>query len=187
MTSCSRLGVAGVALALVFALAGCADGPPATRPAPDVAPDAYRLGSGDRVRIDVFGEESLSGERSVDGTGMIAAPLVGAVPAEGLTTADLGSELETRLADFVRDPDVTVQVVSFRPFYIVGEVQQPGSYAYVEGMTAINAVAMGGGYTYRARKGDFVLQRRDLGEPLVAEAATPVLPGDVITVRERYF
>ncbi|MDZ5649598.1 polysaccharide biosynthesis/export family protein [Nitrospirillum sp. BR 11828] len=161
-------------------------------PAPGgVAAADYQLGPGDRVRITVFGQQDLSGEYAVDGSGTLSFPLVGQVHAGSLTAGELGKSLESSLSpNYIKNPHVSVEVLSYRPFYILGEVKTPGSYAYVSGMTVLNAVALAGGFTYRAREDDFRLQRtaKDGSKTQVdAEPTTPVQPGDVITVRERYF
>ena len=152
---------------------------------------AYRLGSGDRVRITVYGQPELTGEYQVDGTGQLAFPLIGQVQAGGLTGQGLEKALVDKLKpDYLKNPSVSVEVLTYRPFYIVGEVKQPGSYPYVTGMSVINAIALAGGFTYRARESSFYLSRTGPnGEKtrLDATPETPVMPGDVITVRERYF
>ena len=150
----------------------------------------YTLGSGDRVRVSVFGEPSLSGEYQVDGSGKLAFPLIGQVQAGGLTASALQARLAAALSpDYVKNPSVGVEVLSYRPFYIVGEVRTPGSYPYVAGMSVINGVALAGGFSYRAKKDDFYVTRTvgSKKERLDADAETPVKPGDVITVRERFF
>jgi len=150
----------------------------------------YRLGSGDRVRINVFGEPSLSGDYQVDGLGKLSFPLVGEVTAGGLTASELQARLVSSLSpDYVKNPSVSIEILSYRPFYIVGEVRTPGSYPYVAGMSVINGVALAGGFTYRAKKEDFYLTRTvgSKKERLDATQETPVEPGDVITVRERFF
>jgi protein involved in polysaccharide export with SLBB domain len=152
---------------------------------------AYRLGSGDRVRVTVYGQPELTGEYQVDGTGQLAFPLIGQIQAGGLTGIGLEQALVDKLKpDYLKNPSVSVEVLTYRPFYIVGEVRQPGSYPYVTGMSVINAIALAGGFTYRARESSFYLSRTGPnGEKkrLDASPETPVLPGDVITVRERYF
>lgn len=156
-----------------------------------VVDQGYRLGSGDRVRITVFGQPELTGEYQVDGTGQLAFPLIGQVQAGGLTGPGLEDALVGKLKpNYLKNPSVSVEVLTYRPFYIVGEVRQPGSYPYVTGMSVINAIALAGGFTYRARESSFYLSRTGAnGEKkrLDASPETPVLPGDVITVRERYF
>lgn len=162
--------------------------PPGGTPAQ--SPD-YRLGPGDRVRIIVFNQKDMTGEYLVDGTGLLSFPLIGQVKAGGLTAGELEREITNKLKpDYLRDPNVSVVVLTYRPFYIVGEVKTPGSYAYVTGMTVINAVALAGGFTYRAREGSFYVDRtgKDGKKSRIdASPETPVVPGDVITVRERYF
>lgn len=152
---------------------------------------SYRLGPGDRVRIVVYGEKDLSGEYSVDGSGMLSFPLIGQMSAAGLSADALARAIQSRLSpDYLRDPNVSAEILTYRPFYIVGEVKTPGSYPYVSGMTVLNAVALAGGFTYRARDDKFYLNRTADGggkEQLDATPDSKVEPGDVITVRERYF
>jgi len=122
---------------------------------------------------------------------MLAFPLIGQVRAGGMTAHQLEREIESKLKpDYLRDPNVSVVVLTYRPFYIVGEVKTPGSYPYVSGMTIINAVALAGGFTYRAKESSFYLTRTEKDGQKKRVDATPdttVQPGDVITVRERYF
>jgi polysaccharide export outer membrane protein len=150
----------------------------------------YRLGNGDQIRLTVYDEPDLSGQFTVDGAGRLTLPLVGTVKADGLTAREVEKLIARKLKpDYLKNPDVTVEVMSYRPFYIVGEVRAPGSYPYVDGMTVINAVARAGGFTYRAREENFYIKRTTEGNTsrLDARPETPVFPGDVITVRERYF
>jgi len=150
----------------------------------------YRLGSGDKVRVSVFGEPSLSGEYQVDDSGKLTFPLIGQIDAGGLTASGLQARLASALSpEYVKNPSVNVEIMSYRPFYIVGEVRTPGSYPYIAGMSVLKGVAIAGGFTYRAKKDDFYLTRT-VGAKKVqldANAETPVEPGDVITVRERFF
>lgn len=150
----------------------------------------YRLGAGDRVRVTVFGEPEMTGEFAVDGSGGLAMPLIGYVGASGRTAAQLERRLRDKLhPDYLRDPSVTVEVVAYRPFYIVGEVNKPGSYPYVSSMTVLNAVALAGGFTRRARQGSFYIKRGERAPARRLDAApdSVVLPGDVVTVRRRLF
>jgi polysaccharide export outer membrane protein len=174
----------GVAL-----LAGCAApketcGPEAATRSDDAA---YRLGPGDLVRVNVFGQADLSGEFRLGGEGDLALPLAGEIGAGRLTTRELEQAIAARLRerDFLRDPQVSVQVLTYRPFYIVGEVRRPGEYEYQNGMTLINAAALAGGYTYRAKTSGATIERGDC--IMGTRADTPVLPGDVIRVPERFF
>ena len=170
--------------------AGQAAPPPQNLP-PQAAADAgYKLGSGDRVRITVFGHSDLSGEYLVDGAGVMAYPLIGTVQAGGLSARELQQVLTQRLQpDYLKNPNVSVEVLTYRPFYVVGEVKAPGSYAYVSGMTVLNAVALAGGFTYRAREDTFYITRSEGNGKVKIKVSvdTQVQPGDVITVRERYF
>lgn len=184
-----RRARAGIGLAVALALlGGCESGP--VLPDLEVSQSAYLLDHGDRAEITVFGQPELSGERVIDGEGNIAMPLIGTVPAGGGTAA----ELENRIADaltpqFLHDPKVSVQVIAYRPFYIVGEVKSPGAYPYVEGMVVMHAVALAEGFTYRARQDGFYIIRSVDPERhrRYAGRDTPVLAGDLIVVRERYF
>ena len=155
---------------------------------PGAGLSGYRLGAGDHVRIIVFGQKDLTGEYTVDGQGRLAFPLIGDVQAGGETGQNLAQSIEQRLSpDYLRDPKVSVEIITYRPFYIVGEVHKPGSYPFVSGMSVINAIALAGGFTYRAREDDFYVRRSSNGKKYAAGPATPIYPGDVITVRERYF
>lgn len=180
------------AAALVFAglLVACAGSAPRTVASTPIASDEaeYRLGSGDRIRITVFNEPDLSGEYLIAGDGSLTLSLIGRIPASGKTSDELRKTLEKKFAQYLQSPDVSLEILSYRPFYIVGEVRNPGHYPYVDGMNVINAVAIAGGFTYRADADDFYIQRK--GPPnnrLAAQQATRVAPGDVIIVRERYF
>ncbi|KAA0577430.1 polysaccharide export protein [Azospirillum sp. B21] len=176
--------------ALAVAMVGCAgnDAPLETANVGQIS--EYRLGAGDALRVIVFGEEQLSGEFRVDGTGKVAMPLIGEVSAKDRSTRDLEKEISTRLsAGYVKDPKVSVEVLNHRPFFILGEVRNPGQYQYVNGMTALSAVAMAGGYTYRAKE-DYVLITRGADpkkEIRRAPITTSVMPDDVVRVPERYF
>ena len=157
----------------------------AERPArPSVA--GYRLGPGDQIRLTVFRHEDLSGEFEVDGEGFFAMPLVGEILTAGLTARQLENEIEIRLkgGGYLVDPQVSVEVLNYRPFYIIGEVNNPGSYQYVNGMNVINAVALAGGFTYRADQDDIIDHPRRLERAArsTPSSDTAVLPGDIIEV-----
>jgi polysaccharide biosynthesis/export protein VpsN len=153
--------------------------------------EGYRLGAGDRVRVTVFRHVDLSGEFQLDGEGFFAMPLVGEIQGGGLNSRQLESEIEKRLKDggYLVNPQVGIEVLNYRPFYIIGEVNNPGSYQYVNGMTVINAVALAGGFTYRADQDDIVINRGGSHGPEVEDVLldTEVLPGDIINVTERFF
>jgi protein involved in polysaccharide export with SLBB domain len=150
----------------------------------------YQLGPGDQVRVTVFRHEDLSGEFEVDGEGFFAMPLVGEIMTAGLNARQLENEIEIRLQSggYLVDPQVSIEVLNYRPFYIIGEVNNPGSYQYVNGMTVINAVALAGGFSYRADQDDVVISRGGSNGPQIeALPDTAVLPGDIIEVPERFF
>ncbi|MGQ4272598.1 polysaccharide biosynthesis/export family protein [Terrihabitans sp. B22-R8] len=150
----------------------------------------YTLGSGDRLRITVFDQANLSGSYNVDAAGMVTMPLVGALPVNGRTPQNVKATIEARLRkEFLREPNVSVEIEAYRPFFIFGEVTQSGQYPYVAGMTAEQAIAIAGGYTPRGRKGAVMLARRD-GDAVVrieVPLTTLVKPGDTIYVKERWF
>jgi polysaccharide export outer membrane protein len=174
---------------LVAACGGPSGGTFETATEGDLPEVQYQLASGDKISITVFGHTDLSGEYTLDGRGNFAMPLIGTVQANQLTT----SELEARIAEqysngYLIDPKITVQVLNYRPFYILGEVNRPGQYEYVNGMTVLNAVALAGGFTYRAKQDGVTVKRGGANaEPVLVNAATPILPGDIITVPERFF
>ncbi|WP_457797013.1 polysaccharide biosynthesis/export family protein [Methylocystis sp. S23] len=152
--------------------------------------DPYRLAAGDRLRVIVFGQDSLSNSYSVDGAGRVAMPLIGSVPVQGLTVPEAEHEIAARLrAGFVREPRVSVEVEAFRPFFVLGEVTTAGQYPFVEAMTARTAIAIAGGFGPRGYQGAVDLTRVIDGYPITGRVPldTPIRPGDTITVRERIF
>ena len=153
--------------------------------------DSNKLGPNDRLRITVFGQPTLTGEYTLDGNGVLAFPLIGNVPANGVTTNQLQQAIAAKLKpDYMVNPNVSAEIVTRRPFYVIGEVQKPGNYPYVSDMTAVNAIAMAGGFTRRARKNDFYIRRLDKdGKPvrIEANAGTVLQAGDTLEVRERVF
>ncbi len=150
---------------------------------------SYQLGAGDKVRLNVFGEPDLSGDFDIDGSGYIRLPLIGQLKAAGLTIHGFEEEFITALKDgYVKDPKVSVEVVNYRPFYIIGEVQKPGQYSYVDGMNALNAIALAGGYTAKADKSEVYIQRNGKEETeFPSNERTNVRPGDVVRIPERFF
>jgi len=150
----------------------------------------YTLDSGDKLRIVVFGQDTLSNTYTVDAQGAVSLPLVGAVGARGLTTSQLASAIAGRLrSGYVRDPSVAVEIDTYRPFFVLGEVTFPGQYPYVPNMTVENAIAIAGGFTPRAAKDKVTITRKVQGEPsrLVLPLRYPLRPGDTIEVSERWF
>jgi polysaccharide export outer membrane protein len=150
----------------------------------------YTLDSGDKLRVVVFGQDTLSNNYTVDAQGQINMPLIGGVSARGLTTAQLAAAITSRLkASFIRDPSVAVEVETYRPFFVLGEVTFPGQYPYVPNMTVENAIAIAGGFTPRAFKDKVTITRKAPGGELRFKLPlrNPVRPGDTITVGERWF
>ena len=147
----------------------------------------YRLGTGDKLKITVFGHEDMSTESvEVDSAGRISLPLVGDLLVVGRTPNDVEKMMVEALSpDYLKNPAVSVDIIGYRDFYIIGEVANPGPYPYVGGMRVINAVAVAGGFTYRAVEDEFVISRN--GEQIRGGPGTAVYPGDVIEVRERFF
>jgi polysaccharide export outer membrane protein len=162
-------------------------------PAPGAATysgNDYHLGSGDKIHISVFGQADLNGDFAVDGAGNVQLPLIGQVHAAGLTVAQFQKEITVKYADgFLVNPNVQVDVSGYRPFYIIGEVKTPGQYAYVNGMSILNAVALAGGYSDRADKSEVYIRRNGASKEveLPADETTKVNPGDIIRVSERFF
>jgi polysaccharide biosynthesis/export protein len=150
----------------------------------------YILGSGDHVRVTVYGETDLSGEYAIDGNGYIALPLVGDVKAAGLSAPQLQTAVENAYGSgYLNEPRVAVEVTTYRPFTIIGQVTRPGQYSYVNGMSIVNAVAMAGGYTPQASE-DFVYIRHegDTKETRVdTDQDVQVRPGDVVYVKRTAF
>ncbi|MDE2579912.1 MAG: polysaccharide export protein [Hyphomicrobiales bacterium] len=186
-----RRSLAVFCLLLASPLAGCATR--ATAPAELFATAAeapYQVDAGDRLRIIVFGQDSLSNSYTVDASGHISMPLIGQVAVRGQTPAQIQRNVESRLrAGFLRDPKVSCEVEAYRPFFILGEVNAAGQYPYVNGMTVQTAVAIAGGYTPRAQQSSATLTRTLDGQPYVGEVSVgqPVRPGDTIKIRERFF
>jgi polysaccharide biosynthesis/export protein len=150
----------------------------------------YQLDAGDRLRIQVFGQEGLTNSYIVDAAGNVSLSLIGSVRARGLTTADLSRAIAARLRNgYIRNPHVSVEVEAYRPFFILGEVNAPGQYPYVPNMTVEAAVAIAGGFAPRANKTDILLARSFNGETMRGPVPPeyPMRPGDTITVRERWF
>lgn len=150
----------------------------------------YRLGPGDQLRISVFGEESLSGGFLVSPSGTISYPLVGEVPARGKTVIEFAATLGDVLRDgYVRQPNISVEVVSYRPFFILGEVGGPGTYPFAAGLTVMNAVATAGGFTYRADTRRVFIKHPEAAEEREYRltSTTPISPGDTVRIAERRF
>ncbi|HWM45523.1 MAG TPA: polysaccharide biosynthesis/export family protein [Xanthobacteraceae bacterium] len=158
---------------------------------PQAVPEGpYTLDSGDRLRVVVFGQEGLTTSYSIDASGNIQMPLIGTVPARGLTTQQLAGQIAARLKQgFIREPHVAVEVEVYRPFFILGEVTYPGQYPYVANMSVETAVAIAGGFSPRAKRNVVELSRPYMGQIVkgTVPVHTKVRPGDTISVAERWF
>jgi polysaccharide export outer membrane protein len=185
-------------LLLAAMLGACAGGPASSSSVSDEAiasreafdAEGYQLGAGDEVRITVFGEANLTGTYKVDGRGQVSMPLVGQVTARGLTTDEVSEAVAEALrAGYLRDPRVSAEVASYRPYYILGEVGRPGTYPYQNGLTVMNAVATAQGFTYRANERVVYIKRDGEAEERKydLDSGLPVQPGDTIRVVERFF
>ena len=151
--------------------------------------EEFRLGPGDKIHITVFGEDTVSGDYEIDMEGHISVPLAGVVDARGLLKVQLEKEVSDKLTPLLRNPRVTIAIVSFRPFYILGEVEKPGEYPFRTGLNVLSAMAIAGGATYRASKGRVLIQRGATGSFREYEMSPTikVYPGDLIRVPERFF
>ncbi|WP_024880077.1 polysaccharide biosynthesis/export family protein [Methylosinus sp. LW3] len=189
---------AGLCLSLSLLLMGC-DGGSNLGPVSaeerealirTAATTAPNLQPGEKIRVTVFGEDRLSGEYEIDPAGFISLPLAGTVKAAGFSKPQLEQELAKKFrGEYLRNPKVTVDVASFRPFYIMGEVGKPGEYSFKSGLNVMSAIALAGGSTYRASRSTILIQH--VGEQGFKEyplaPTIPVLPGDLVRVPERYF
>jgi polysaccharide export outer membrane protein len=170
-------------LIAMLALTGCATAPPLAQP----ETQAYRLNAGDHIRVITYDESQLTNNFTIAADGTISFPLIGTVTSAGLTANELGAQIAAALkkGQYITSPSVSVQINQYRPISVLGEVNHPGQYAYQPGMTMLNAVALAGGYTYRAVAGTAL----DMRAPLQGEITpgSTLQPGDVITISERYF
>jgi polysaccharide export outer membrane protein len=182
------LRAAAIAIAFAAAAGGAAPGVPGDEAS--LAGDGYRLGSGDKLRITVYNEPTLTGEFGITPSGNISFPLIGEVVAKGMTIEAVRDAIREKLAaGYVNDPRVTVETTNYRPFYVLGEVNKPGEYPYTVGLRIEQAIATAGGYTYRANRGKAFLRRADAAERTIKVRKEPfhILPGDTIRIGERYF
>jgi polysaccharide export outer membrane protein len=187
----ARWRVYAPVLLFASALGACtspgADLPPI--PPPDRS--TYLLGPGDRVRVIIFGDQQLTGEFQVNDSGDVAVPLLGDVQAQGLTSRQLEAKVATGLksSGLMKNPSVSIEVIAYRPIFVLGEVSKPGQFPYQPGMSVLTAVAVAGGFTYRAVEDVFSIVRSNAGRVIEGRATRQTLlaPGDVLTVYERYF
>ena len=161
---------------------------PAAMPAAHDA--SYKLDAGDKLRVVVYGQEGLTNTYAIDAAGSITMPLIGTVPARGRTPAGLAAEISAKLRNgYIRDPSVAVEIDSYRPFFILGEVAAPGQYPYVPNMSVESAVAIAGGFSPRAKRDSVTLTHSDAAGStrVVVPLGTALSPGDTVLVNERWF
>jgi protein involved in polysaccharide export with SLBB domain len=154
------------------------------------SPVELRLAPGDKLRVTVFGEDRLSGEYQIDNGGSLSLPLAGTIQGAGLTKSELEQAITAQLkGQYLRNPKVTIDVISYRPFYVLGEVQKPGEYQFRSGLNVLSAIAIAGGSTYRAAPSKVLIQRSGTTEEKEYPQSSSVLvmPGDVVRVPERFF
>ena len=162
----------------------------AAAPMPVAYDAAYRLDAGDKLRVVVYGQEGLTNTYAIDAGGSITMPLIGSVPARGRTPAGLAAEITGRLRNgYIREPSVAVEIESYRPFFILGEVAAPGQYPYVPNMSVESAVAIAGGFSPRANRDRVTLTHTDSSGSTryVVPLGTAISPGDTVLVGERWF
>jgi polysaccharide export outer membrane protein len=162
----------------------------AAEPMPVAYDSAYRLDAGDKLRVVVYGQDGLTNSYAIDAGGSITMPLIGAVPARGQTPAGLAAEITAKLRrGYIRDPSVAVEIESYRPFFILGEVAAPGQYPYVPNMSVESAVAIAGGFSPRARRDSVTVTHTDGSGSMrmVVPLGTALGPGDTVLVGERWF
>jgi len=191
----SRRRLRSIAMILPVLLIAASAAPGVAAPglsdAADTAqPTDYRLGPGDKIHIIVYDEASMTGDYTVSARGTVSFPLIGDVPAGGETIAGFRAALENRLSKgILNDPKVAAEIVEYRPFYILGEVNKPGQYPYSIGLTVYSAVATAQGFTYRANTHKVLITHagENVERRVRINAATRIMPGDTVRVLERFF
>jgi polysaccharide export outer membrane protein len=200
MRSGRKLGLSGITiLAASAALTACAPGrfdareqwtiPAGSTRAISLEPAQYRLAPGDRVKMTVFGQNNVTGEYSIDAAGTITIPLAaGPIRIKGLTAEKAARYIQEQLVavNAFRDPRVSVELVSFAPVYVLGEVNRPGEFIYRPGMSLFSAVALAGGFTFRANQNRAFIRASDerIETDYKIKSDIAVMPGDVIRVPE---
>lgn len=183
-------------LMLALAGAGCGlvpahdDAPTASSAAPTLDRNSYRLGAGDRIRVDVYGEPDLSAEETITAAGTINYPLLGRISTVGLTLKELEGVIAKRLREgYLKQPSVRATILLFRPLYVIGQVHRPGSYPYNEGLTVEKAIALAGGMTQIASTRKIYVLRESSAnnQREKVQLGTPVFPGDTIVIEESLF
>lgn len=185
-----------IAVLLLTALsAACADGSkiaaqaPLTFGEPQALGRVYRLGVGDKLRITVFGEENLSGQLEVNAFGQVPMPLIGEIEAKGASISEFKDRIARKLSEgYLKNPKVSVEILNYRSIFVHGEVKNGGEFQFKNGLKFRDAIAMAGGYTYRANQKYVLVVREGEQEGRIdLPSDLPVLPGDNIRVMERFF
>ncbi|MCT4656952.1 MAG: polysaccharide export protein [Cohaesibacter sp.] len=183
-------------LGLAFFVAACSSGPApissVSNSLPSSArPSVYLLDAGDKLRVIVFGEADLSGEFVLDEQGTLDLPLIGDVPAKGKSLQEVETAIVTRLKDgYLKDPKVSLEILNYRPFFIQGEVKNAGEYPYKADLTVQDAIAIAGGFTYRANQNTVYIRKVGSNEEVrvhLGRERAYIHPGDSIRVGERFF
>lgn len=181
-----------IALGAMLLLTACAAPGAGLPPLPEITSTAYELGAGDQLRVTVFNDPRLTGEFRITDTGMIALPLLGTVPAAGRTTAQLERSVEEALTqrNLFNEPSVSVEVLQYRPVFVLGMVERGGQTPYQPGMSVLSAVAVMGGFNYRAVTENVSITRVNAAgvpQEFLGTRSSLLQPGDVVTVFERRF
>jgi len=173
--------------ALMLATSGCAGGEHGLPLVATTAPAPYQLGPGDQIRLRVYGLDMMTDSYLVSDTGTISIPMIGSVAASGQTVETFENSVAQtiRAKQLLLDPKVSAQIVAYRPFFITGEVQKPGQYPYLPGMSVMTAVSVAGGYTFRANTKGAIITRNSNKAAAMPESG--VQPGDLIQIRESWF
>src|SRR5438105_2243788 len=186
-----RFGTVPILLLLGLVVSGCSgsNARPVTAAEREALEQAAagspRLQAGEKIRVTVYGEPSLSGDYQIDPSGFVSLPLAGTIKAAGLSQQQLEQDLAAKLSSgYLKNPKITISIAEFRPFYIVGEVEKPGAYPYASGLNVLSAIAIAGGTTYRASRTRIYMQHPGESglQEYTASAAIPVMPGDIIQI-----
>ncbi len=153
------------------------------------AENTYKLGTGDRIKITVYGEKDLTMETTLNDDGVINYPFLGEIAVEGMTVKQLENKIYKNLkGDYLVNPNVHVSIETYRPFFINGQVKKPGGYPYQPGLTLRRAISLAGGYTERAsKKNTFIVHQNKPETRIRARQSMRIQPGDTITVEESFF
>lgn len=179
--------ILSLSASLFLSTSACGNGGGDAQPLAATTPVTYHLGAGDELRITVFGLDAMNNTYRIDDSGAIALPMLDPIPVAGKTVREVEAAIADKIHErqLVLDPKVSAQIQTYRPFFIAGEVQHPGQYPYVSGMSVMTAVSIAGGFTFRANTHHMLVTRAS--KKGRATQDTPVLPGDQILIRESWF